>query len=86
LRCVLEKSPFHGSETRDLEGRQVEKKGDIWTAVFFETAAKLDTYRRMKFVRRKNLDCCKIAVAGKAEASSAGEQLAKEYPAGNSCR
>src|SRR6185437_9308896 len=49
-----------------------------------ETARKFPGCRSLRFARRTKVIGCSMSVAEKAEASNAGEQLAKEYSAGNS--
>jgi hypothetical protein len=49
-----------------------------------ETVRKLPGYRSLKLARRAKVVGCSMRAAEEAEASSAGEQLAKEYSVGNS--
>jgi hypothetical protein len=49
-----------------------------------ETERKFPGCRSLSFARRTKVVGWSISIAEEAEASSAGEQLAKEYSAGNS--
>src|SRR5690349_3281023 len=49
-----------------------------------ETERKFPGCRSLRFARRTKVIGCSMSVAEKAEASTAGEQLAEEYSAGNS--
>ena len=60
--------------------------GHAWTAGISETRFQLDTRRSLKKARPTSPYYCTMTPAGKAETGSAGEQPAKEYPAGNSFR
>ena len=47
-----------------------------------ETSWKSPVCRSLYFAWRTGVGGCRLRMAGEAEASSAGEQLAKDYPAG----